>query len=334
MNIMIFDVSAESGGALSILNDFYEKFKENKNNDYILIVSKPEFKQTNNIKVLQFPWIKKSWFHRLYFDNFIAPKLIRKYNVEEVFSLQNIIIPHTKVDQTVYVHNSLPFIEFRFSVFENKFLWFYQNVIGRFIFKSIKNANKVIVQTQWMKKACIDKLKVDGKKIEVMAPKINLEVKKKFQQSKENLSTFFYPASGVEFKNHKLIVEACMELKKQGKQSYKVLFTLQGDENKIISDLFEKADKNDLPIIFLGSISREDVFDYYSKSVLIFPSYIESIGLPLIEAKAHETPILASDCAFSHEVLHGYKKVSCFLIFTFFNIAIIYPKLLTAVLAN
>lgn len=312
MNIMVFDVSAESGGALSIVNDFYNKFKEDENNEYIIIVSKLKLKQTNNIKILQFPWIKKSWLHRLYFDNFIAPKLIKKNNAEEVLSLQNIMIPHTRVDQTVYVHNSLPFIEFRFSVFDNKLLWCYQNIISRFIFKSIKKTNKVIVQTQWMKRACIDKLKLDGKKIEVMAPKIDIKVKKIFEPDKENLSTFFYPASGYEFKNHKLVVEACIELKKRGIENYKVLFTLQGDENNMVSDLYEKSIKNKLPISFLGSLSREDVFAYYSKSVLLFPSYIESVGMPLIEAKAHETPILASDCAFSHEVLRGYKKASFF----------------------
>jgi hypothetical protein len=34
--------------------------------------------------------------------------------------------------------------------------------------------------------------------------------------------------------------------------------------------------------------------------------------LPLIEAKMHGTPILASDCAFAHEVLDGYENVKFF----------------------
>ena len=117
MNIMVFDVPAESGGALSILNEFYNSFSIDKENNYIFVVSKPILKDTENIKILRFPWIKKSWFHRFYFDHVIAPKLIKNYNVDRVLSLQNIIIPYTNVYQTVYVHNSLPFAEYRFSIF-------------------------------------------------------------------------------------------------------------------------------------------------------------------------------------------------------------------------
>lgn len=312
MKTMVFDVAAESGGALSVLKDFYNEYKADANNDYIFVVSKPELEETKSIKVLRYPWIKKSWLHRLYFDNFIAPKLIRDYEVDEVLSLQNVLIPHCKIYQTVYVHNSLPFAEFRFSLLENKLLWIYQNIISKSIFKSIKKANKVIVQTQWMKKACIEKLKVNGDKIEVLPPKVNIEVKKYFKPTKESLSTFFYPASGVEFKNHRIIVETCSELKKEGIDNYKVIFTLKGDENKNISVLYKKVKDQGLPVFFIGIISSDKVFEYYSKSVLVFPSYIETVGLPLIEAKLHGTPILVSDCAFSHEILDGYDEVIYF----------------------
>jgi len=312
MNIMVFDVPAESGGALSVLNDFYSEFKTDKSNNYIFVVSKPELEETKNIKVLRYPWIKNSWLHRLYFDNFIAPKLIKEYEVDEVLSLQNVIVPYTKIYQTVYVHNSLPFVEYRFSIAENRLLWIYQNILSKNIYESIKRASKVIVQTEWMKKACVERLKVNGAKIEVVPPKINIEVKKHFEPTKESLSTFFYPASGAEFKNHKAIIKACLELKESGIKNYKVIFTLNGDESENISSLYKKVKEHDLPVVFIGIISRDTVFDYYSKSVLIFPSYIETVGLPLIEAKMHGAPILASDCIFSHEILDGYDEVQYF----------------------
>lgn len=312
MKIMVFDVPAESGGALSVLKDFYNEYKGDENNEYIFVVSKPELEEAKNINVLRYPWIKKSWLHRFYFDNFIAPKIIKTHGVDEILSLQNVIIPYTNVKQTVYVHNSLPFAEYRFKFFENKLLWVYQNVISRSIFNSIKKADKVVVQTQWMKKACIEKLKVNNEKIEVMPPKINDEVKQFFKQTKESMSTFFYPASGVEFKNHKLIVDACLELRKEGLDNYKVIFTLEGDENNYISELYKIVNRCELPIDFIGSITRDQVFEYYSKSVLIFPSYIESSPLPLSEAKMHKTPVFASDCAFSHEILDECINVKYF----------------------
>lgn len=139
MRIMVFfDVPAESGGALSVLKEFYNKYKADENNKYIFVVSKPEMEETKkNIEVLRYPWIKKkSWLHRLYFDYFVAPQLIKEYEVDEVLSLQNIIIPHTQIIQSVYVHNVLPLADYRFSIFEDRLLWVYQNILSRGIFTS------------------------------------------------------------------------------------------------------------------------------------------------------------------------------------------------------
>lgn len=312
MRIMVFDVPAESGGALSVLNEFYNEFKLDLHNEYIFVLSMPELKETSNIKVLRFPWIKKSWGHRLYFDHFIAPKLIEKYEVDKVLSLQNIIIPHTGVYQSVFVHNALPFSEYRFSFNENKLLWIYQNVIGKNIKKSIKKADHVIVQTNWMKKKCIEQLQVIPEKIEVKPPDIDVQVKKTFEKTQESTSTFFYPASGVVFKNHKIIVDACLMLKEEGITDYKIFFTLNGNEDEHIANLYNIVEKNELPIKFIGSLTREEVFDFYAKSILIFPSYIETVGLPLLEAKMHETPIIVSECEFAREILENYQDAVFF----------------------
>lgn len=312
MRKMVFDVPAESGGALSVLYDFYDDYKTDMKNEYIFVVSKPDILETKNIKVLRFPWIKKSWFHRIFFDHIIAPKLIRKFNVDEVLSLQNIMIPHTKTPQTVYLHNALPFAEHRFSFFPDKLLWIYQNVLSKRIFNSMRKVDEVIVQTEWMKNACVNKVGINEKKIKILPPKININVKNSYRESKESLITFFYPASGAVFKNHKVIVEACLKLKEENIYNYRVIFTLNGNEYKHIAELHKQTIKQNLPIEFIGNLSREEVFDYYSKSILIFPSYIETVGLPLIEARLHGTPIIVSDSNFSKPILESYNFVDFF----------------------
>ncbi len=312
MRIMVFDVPAEKGGALSILNEFYNKYKNDGDNEYFFVVSKPKLKDTVNIKVLRYPWVKKSWFHRLYFEYFIAPKLVRRHKVDEVLSLQNIIIPNIKTPQTVYIHNALPFSEYRFSILEDKLLWIYQNILVRLVVKSIKKANRVIVQTKWMKKACIEKTGVDSEKIDVVPPSINIDAKKFYEPNINDIITFFYPASAAVFKNHKVIVEACKILKEDKMENFKVVFTLSGNENKHISKLYKEIKDKHLPIEFIGSISRDEVFDYYTKSVLLFPSYIETFGLPILEAKMHKGIVLVSDCLFAREILDEYEDAYFF----------------------
>ena len=314
VNIIVFDVPAENGGALSILTEFYNEVRnyEDKTTTWIFVLSKPEFQEAENIKVLRFPWIKKSWLHRMYFDQIIAPKLVKKYKADKIFSLQNITIPRTLIEQTLYVHQPLPFVEYRYKFKEDKLLWTYQNVISKKIYKSIRRAKKVIVQTDWLRNACVNRVGVEKTKISVIQPRINIKVKGNFVESQETISTFFYPSSAILYKNHKLIIDSCEVLKNNGINNYTVIFTLTGNENEHISSLFDRVKNSELPVRFIGSLSKEKVFEYYTKSVLIFPSYIETFGLPMLEARLHGSPILASNWPFSHDILDNYSNAYFF----------------------
>ena len=112
-SIMVYDVAAVESGALSVLCDFYEEIRktEDTSRHWHFIVSKPEFESTKIITVHRYPWIKKSWLHRLYFDHCVAPRLAKMLDIDEVVNLQNIWIPIKDVFQTIYLHQSLPFAE-------------------------------------------------------------------------------------------------------------------------------------------------------------------------------------------------------------------------------
>ena len=312
MRTMVFDVPAVSGGALTILYQHYDSAIKDKDNEWIFVVSTPELKETDNVKVLNYPWIKKSWFYRLYFDKFVAYKLVEKYQVNEILSLQNVVVNGAKVKQTLYLHQPLPFIEKKYGIIENFKFWVYQNVISEMIYKSIREADKIIVQTKWIRDAAIDKANVKKEKFILKQPELNIEVNKFYSPDKQSEKIFFYPSSGLIYKNHMAIVNACKILKEKEVSNFNVILTLNGDENKHIKRIKQMVINEDLPIEFIGSIDIETVYEYYSKSILIFPSYIETFGLPMLEARMHKSPILASDCAFSHEILDGYDKVDFF----------------------
>lgn len=314
MKIMVFNVPAETSGALSVLHDFYNDVcaADNLDTQWCFVLGKATLPETENVTILRLPWIKKSWLHRLYFDQIVAPNLVRKYKPDMILSLQNVVVPHTRVFQVLYVHQPLPFVDYKFKIHENFYFWIYQNIIGRIIFHSIKKAHRIIVQTHWMKKACIEKIGVDKVKIEVIPPKISIKPKAFFKPTKGTLSTFFYPATPLSYKNHTVILDACQTLLEHGIVDFRVVFTLRGDENEYSQTLFKRSKKENLPIDFVGSLAREEVFDFYTRSILLFPSYIETFGLPMLEAQMHKTIIFASDCVFSHEILDGYENVYFF----------------------
>lgn len=67
-----------------------------------------------------------------------------------------------------------------------------------------------------------------------------------------------------------------------------------------------------LPIDLIGPLTKDEVYDFYQKSILLFPSYIETVGLPLLEAKKHHAPIIAANLDYAREVLNDYDKVKYF----------------------
>lgn len=311
MKTLVYDVAASESGALSILEEFYDKYRKDKENQYVFVISTPELESTDNIQVLRYPWIKKSWLHRWWFDHFYAPKIVKEYQVDKVFSLQNILVPirNKRIIQMVYLHNSLPFAEYRFTFKESRFFWIYQNIIGKKIKQSVKKADKVIVQTQWMKTACVEQADADAEKIQVQLPTIDTSMIIPYEDTPEHRKTFFYPANPLTYKNHKVILETFKTLQGEGIKDYQIVFTFKGDENDCAKNLYNDAKKHNLNITFAGKMPREEVFKMYSKSVLLFPSLIETVGMPLLEARLAGAPVIACDTLFTREILAKYNNV-------------------------
>lgn len=310
MNIAVIDVAAQDGGGATILEYFYSRHKTDMNNSYYYFLSTYELENTSNITVLKFPHIKEGWHKRVQFDIFEINAYLKKYNIQKVLSLQNIVLPSFSGPQEVYIHNAIPFTEHKFSFRENKYLWVYQNLIGTLIKMSIRKASHVIVQTEWMKEAVCNTDKNAYKKVEVSFPELIFPTGYKYE--KQRSTVFFYPASGVLFKNHRVIVQACEILKKEGVENFTVAFTLTGNENDEIKSLYNIALCNHLNIQWLGKIEREACFDMYQKSVLLFSSYLETIGLPICEAISVGSPLILSDCNYSRNVVSDYENVKYF----------------------
>ena len=94
--ILVFDVAASSGGALTVLKSFYSEAVCHKNIKWVFVLSDQYVAQTDNVSVKVYSWMKKSRLHRMYFDYFVAPAIVRKEAPEQVLSLQNINIPFGK----------------------------------------------------------------------------------------------------------------------------------------------------------------------------------------------------------------------------------------------
>lgn len=304
MRIIINDIAASGGGAMSILKSFCNYLNESegaREHEWIFILSEKHIQETDNIKIIVLDNVKKSRFGRLIFDIYSGKRFISKLKPDVVVSFQNTIVFGLKCPQILYLHQSIPFQNvkrFSFVNTDERRLAVYQFIIGALIKKSIKRADKTVVQTRWLKNAVIKSTKISNEKImEVFPP--TKEYSKYKREGTFVPNSFFYPASNYKYKNHKCIYDASNILNKKGHTNYEIYLTIDSDISK----------RN---IHYLGKLPIESVMEKYNTSTLIFPSYIESVGLPLIEASQMGTIILAADCPYSREVLHGYENAYFF----------------------
>lgn len=311
MRILVYDVAADSGGAATVLQSFYEEFLRDQANEYIFVLSVYELPRTEHIQVLNFPWVKKSPLHRLYFDHFVAHRLVKEYRIDKVLSLQNIELPHAGVPQIVYEHNALPFSEYRFKPWEALRPWMTQQILGRMMKHSIRRAEKVLVQTNWMKQEIIRQCRIPEDRVEVKFPPVEMLPAEPWHLD-EKRPVFFYPANASAYKNHRTFLKACELLKDRGYEKYEVIWTVTGEENDGIRAIRKEAEEQKLPIRFEGPMPRRRLFDLYASSVLVFPSYIETIGLPLLEARSVRAWILAADCLYARDVVGDYEQAEFF----------------------
>jgi len=159
----------------------------------------------------------------------------------------------------------------------------------------------------------LESLKGNGNKPDINRISIEEVISLNF---KDSMFHMFYPANSAVYKNHELIINALKYIKDSKPEIYNNLiihFTfdrnLSNNRNAELIGLAEKLQVIE-HIRFEGKISYERVLSFYkSCDLLVFPSYIETFGLPLIEAASFGMPILAVDMNYAREVIGDYEGV-------------------------
>lgn len=301
MRIVVNDIAASKGGALTILKDFYACVRENdKENEWIFLLGDNLLEETDNIKIITLPHIKNSRTKKLLFDLFTGKKFINRLQPDVVFSLQNTLTFGVKAPQLIYLHQSIPFQEvknFSFLKGSERTLAIYQHLIGRVIKASVKKCDKVIVQTKWMQEAVMKKCRLPKEKVMQVAPTV-ADLSAYNTNTSFVSSHFFYPTAPTIYKNNDAIFKACEILNQKN---------IHCDVTLTISQQYSSGD-----VHCVGRLPYGDVIEKYAESTLLFPSYIETFGFPMAEARKVRTIVLASDCPFSREVLDGYENAYFF----------------------
>lgn len=311
MKVFINAVSAKMGGFKTIIEYLYENLPDD-DNEYHILIYKNIIKDQNkkNIKLINsdvgdWNYIKRYiWYNTKY--NFF----LKKYKYDICLNLTNYGPLKCFIPQVLFIQNAKHVSKEILKEYnlKNKF----KSKVENFILKlSLNGADRVIVQTDFMKDGIVkkygynNKINVIHNSINKKNIKIDNKLEKKILMYKEEKKmllsciTLYAP-----YKNLYLLIDAIKELEIEGK-NIGLILTISYSEGIEATRFLEYIKKKNFEnsILNIGNIPNDYLGTLLNHSdIFVYPSYMESFGVPFVEAMSYELPIIASDLGFAHDV--------------------------------
>ena len=281
-----------SGGGKKLLLDLLSELKNTSNFLIILDkrmeknIDKSFFKELIFVKNNLFSFLKIEFY--LYFHSCQETTLLCFHGAPPLFKNPGFV--------KVFFQNRL-YLEKFYSFFD------FQMSIKKFFFiKFFYLCDEIIVQTTSMKFEVSKVLKKQMSKIHLSIFPFFLPPEFTLNKKNRKKYDFIYIADAYAHKNHLNLLYAWELLAIEGLFPSLVLVISYYDRS-IFPQLKKISLEYKLNITFFEELQHSDLIDLYGSSrALVYPSLIESFGLPLLEAKYLNIPILASELDFVRDV--------------------------------
>lgn len=313
--IVISAINLRMGGGLTILRDCLQYLSQsNLHKDYqiISLVHKRELADFPNIEYMEFPKSAQSWLKRICYEYFSFRKLSKQLKPYLWLSLHD-ITPNVKAEtRAVYMHNPSIVNKIKKSDWKYDKTYIAFSLFYKFLYRiNIHKNNYCIVQQQWFREVCAALYNISPKQIIVARPNV-LSSQSSFSNRVTiggKCKTFFYPSLPRPFKNFETVCEAMLILEKNGVNDINLILTIDGSENEYAKDIVTKYGHCSL-ISFTGLLNKSEMEKAYNESdALIFPSRLETWGLPISEYIPTHKPMILADEPYAHETSQGASSV-------------------------
>lgn len=317
-HVVVSAVNFSEGGPLTVLQESLEAAVQTLPADWKItaLVHRQDLIKNSRIETLAFPQSKRSWFMRLWLEWAVFNRLSISLKPDLWLSLHDITPRIQARRQAVYCHNPSPFhkLTWRDARLEPSFALFnllYGRLYGAFLSRN----HSVVVQQEWMRQAfrrlyahpnvvvAYPTHPDEGSHLIAQPPAMP-----PFSQSRPLV--MLYPALPRVFKNMEVLCEAMKRLPPVASGTVELQLTLSGTENAYARDLHQRF-SGVCGVRFIGRQTREQmVAAYRACDVVVFPSRLETWGLPITEAKSMNKPLLLADLPYAHETAGNCSAVS------------------------
>jgi glycosyltransferase involved in cell wall biosynthesis len=316
--IVVSAIALRSGGPLTIVREVLTYLDLNLTSVYrvkALVYSKETYLPRNPGMEITVVEGGEKYLTRLKFEYFTFRRWSMEWEPFLWISLHDISPRVVATRQAVYCHNPSPFYRpsLQAAIHSPTVTMF--SLFYKYLYRiNISRNDFVIVQQGWLRTAFEKMFTIKGEII-VAYPEQPRQGKSKISNNSKEKGEriFIYPAYPRVFKNHEVLLRTFRYLEDTGNASNaRLVLTIDGSENKYSKDLVRRF--GDLQNVdFVGLLPHEEVMKrLVMADCLLFPSKLETWGLPITEAKAIYLPIIVADLPYSHETVSNYEKVRFF----------------------
>lgn len=308
MNTLVVSaVNLVDGGTVKVLQDFVSASRAKLGGwRIVVIVNNKNIIDTDGVETICMPDVKKSYINRIYTEYFGFKKISKLLKPSIWISLHDMSPIVSCGSQYVYCHHADPFYKFSIEEIKNEpKLLLFSSVYSWFYKANIHSNKAVIVQQEWMRK---EFKKRYGVKNVIVAHPVDVVVEK-VRLTDKPIRTFVYPALPRAFKNFEQIGNAVRILENNPDWKGRVLWTISPNESSFTRRLYKEYGYLK-SIEFIGRQSRSAMDKLYDDmDCLLFPSRLETWGLPISEAKSLGKPMIVANLSYAHETVGNYDGV-------------------------
>lgn len=245
---------------------------------------------------------------KIYFDC-LLPVYCKKYKVDIFFSPEN-YLPKTKDIPLICTVHDLNFMHDSSFVGNRS----HQKYFLKYFPLNAKKADSIATVSQFSKQDIINTLDIKEEKISVVYSAANACESEDNKQRKDPLATkqkytsgedYFYFVGAISKRKNLAGIFRAFDLFKQKKCGNKAKLVVIGNckwWQGEIEDTYN-AMKHKQDVVFTGRISKEEIYDIACASIgLVFPSFFEGFGVPVLEAFQSRTAVICSNVTSMPEI--------------------------------
>lgn len=326
--IVISAVNLRKGGTLTILRQCLSFLSSEANRQgwrIIALVHRRDLADYPHIEYIELPWAIDGWAKRLWCEYMTMHRISKELESIDLWLSLHDTTPRVRAArQAVYCQTSFPFLKWHWGDFrfDPKIPLF--ALFTRFAYQiGIRRNRYLIVQQEWLRRGFSKMFGIAAERFIVAPPPRNAQLPaslSSLSRGEEDVPyRFFFASTPDTHKGFETLAEATQLLERRvGCGAFETIMTIRGDENKYAQYL--KARWGEVRSLhFAGLMDRDRLYAHYaSTDCFVFPSRVETWGLPITEflETCHtlgvSKPVLLADLPYAHETSAGGERVAFF----------------------